>query len=181
MQSGDKHICKLLRLHNIRGLELMFQHYYRPLVLWAVTYVNETAAAEDIVQDFFMAFWEKRHYEKITRDNIRGYIFASVRNDALKYIASREPLRSAIPALNLAMDVLAHDDITEEMLQMLEAEIEKLPPRTKEVLKAVYIDGMSYKETASKFSISVATVNTLLVNALRRLREFFSNLRSFFS
>ena len=73
------------------------------------------------------------------------------------------------------------DWLTEEILQAIEAEIEKLPPRTREVLKSVYIDGLSYRETAEKFDISIATVKTLLVNALKYLRKVFSNFSRFFS
>lgn len=159
----------------------MFQQYYRPLVLWADTFLKDMPAAEDIVQEFFVSFWEKRHYEKITSDNIRGYIFTSVRNAALKYISKREQLRNSMPSLNLALDLLDPDDITEEMLQSLEAEIERLPPRTKEVLKSVYIDGKSYKDTAQRFGVSIATVKTLLVNALKRLRKFISDFLLFSS
>lgn len=54
MQISDKSICRLLLEHNSHGMELMFQYYYRPLVLWADTYLNDIAAAEDLVQDFFL-------------------------------------------------------------------------------------------------------------------------------
>lgn len=52
------------------------------------------------------------------------------------------------------------------MLAKVEFEIEKLPPRTKEVVCGVYVDGLQYKEIAQKLDVSVATVKTLLVNAL---------------
>ena len=45
----------------------------------------------------------------------------------------------------------------------------------RQVLTSVYIDGLSYRETSEKLNISVSTVKTLLVNALKRLREIFSN------
>ena len=67
----------------------------------------------------------------------------------------------------------------DEILQAIEVEIEKLPPRTREVLKSVYIDGLSYRETADRFSISIATVKTLLVNALKYLRKVFSGFWHF--
>lgn len=84
-------------------------------------------------------------------------------------------MRDAITLLPLGLEDYQPDDITEEMLQAIEAEIKKLPPRMREVLTSVYIDGLSYRETSEKLNISISTVKTLLVNALKRLREKFSN------
>ena len=175
MQVDDKLICKLLVGHDDpRGMEVLFNSYYRPLVLWADSFLGDIPAAEDLVQDFFVAFWEQRAYARITSGNLRGYLFASVRNRALKLLEKRDPLREACGELNENAEVEDTDWLTEEILQAIEAEIEKLPPRTREVLKSVYLDGLSYRETADRFSISIATVKTLLVNALKYLRKVFS-------
>lgn len=181
MQVDDKLICKLLAGHGHRGMEVLFKYYYRPLVLWADTFLNDIPAAEDLVQDFFVDFWESRAYERITTNNIRGYVFAAVRNRALKLLEKRDVLREASGELPMAEEEGESDWLTEEILQAIEAEIEKLPPRTREVLKSVYIDGLSYRETAEKFDISIATVKTLLVNALKYLRKVFSDFSRFFS
>lgn len=118
-------------------------------------------------------------YARITSGNLRGYLFASVRNRALKLLEKRDPLREACGELNENAEVEDTDWLTEEILQAIEAEIEKLPPRTREVLKSVYLDGLSYRETADRFSISIATVKTLLVNALKYLRKVFSGFWHF--
>ena len=181
MQVDDKLICRFLGEHDHRGLEILFEYYYRPLVLWADTFLSDIPAAEDVVQDFLVDFWEKRAYERITSGSIRGYLFAAVRNRALKLLEKRDVLREAGGVLPVLVDESDTDWLTEEILQAVEAEIEKLPPRMREVLRAVYIDGLSYRETAEKFVISIATVKTLLVNALKRLRKVFSNFPRFFS
>ena len=181
MQVDDKLICRFLGEHDHRGMEVLFEYYYRPLVLWSDTFLSDIPAAEDVVQDFLVDFWEKRAYERITSGSIRGYLFAAVRNRALKLLEKRDVLREAGGVLPVLVDESDTDWLTEEILQAVEAEIEKLPPRMREVLRAVYIDGLSYRETAEKFVISIATVKTLLVNALKRLRKVFSNFPRFFS
>ena len=104
-----------------------------------------------------------------------------MRNRALKLLEKRDVLREADGELPVLADESDAGWLTEEILQAMEEEIEKLPPRMREVLKAVYIDGLSYRETAEKFVISIATVKTLLVNALKRLRKVFSCFPRFFS
>ena len=52
MQVDDKLICKLLVGHDDpRGMEVLFNSYYRPLVLWADSFLGDIPAAEDLVQD----------------------------------------------------------------------------------------------------------------------------------
>lgn len=74
MQVDDKLICRFLKEHDPRGMEVLFEYYYRPLVLWADSFLNDIPAAEDIVQDFFVDFWEQRAYERITSSSVRGYL-----------------------------------------------------------------------------------------------------------
>lgn len=181
MQVDDKLIYRFLKEHDSRGMEILFECYYRSLVLFADTFLNDIPAAEDIVQDFFVDFWEEHTYERIISSNIRGYLFTAVRNRALKLLEKRDVLREAVRELPELADESDARWFTEEILQAVEKEIEKLPPRMKEVLKAVYIEGLSYRETAEKFIISIATVKTLLVNALKRLRKTFSSYPRFFS
>lgn len=181
MNINDKRICQLLGQQDPRGFNLLLEDYYRPLVLWADTYLKDIPAAEDLVQEFIVNFWEKRIYTRIEPEKLRGYLFTAIKNNALKHLAKIDPLRN--PDLldkSLVFEVMDIEDITEEMLQEIEREIERLPPRMREILRSVYVDGLRYKDVASKFNISIATVKTLLVRALKRLREIFAARKQFF-
>lgn len=47
--------------------------------------------AEDIVQDFFIYFWEKKYYLKINQ-NLRYYLYLSVRNAAINALQKNNML-----------------------------------------------------------------------------------------
>ena len=173
MHPNDEHICKLLRQDNSCGLKLMYDKYYRPMVLWANTFLSDLPVAEDVVQEFFVVFLAKKRYRQLISCNLKGYLFAAVKFAALKYLDKRDPLRRTSRINDLAVELIDPDDLTEEMLMQIEAEIEKLPGRTREVLKAVYYEGLRYKEAAARFNISVETVKMHLANALKRLRRIF--------
>jgi len=53
MRPIDQEICSLLKVRKIGGMELLFREYYKPLVVWATTFLHDTQRAEDIVQDFY--------------------------------------------------------------------------------------------------------------------------------
>lgn len=68
-----------------------------------------------------------------------------------------------------------YDSFEDEVFRRVEVEIGKLPPRTREIIRCVYLKGMKYKEVAEELGISVATVNSLLVKALKILRQQADN------
>ena len=53
----NQEICRLLRSGNQKGMELLFDVYYKSLVVWADTFLRDMNMAEDVVQDFFLSVW----------------------------------------------------------------------------------------------------------------------------
>ena len=57
MQIPDSTICSLLNQGEEKGMEYLFTRYYKPLVLWAASFLNNIPQSEDLVQDFFIRLW----------------------------------------------------------------------------------------------------------------------------
>lgn len=171
MHLSDKAICDLLKKGEIKDLEYLFQEYYKPLVLWADTFLNDIALSEDLVQEFFVKLWEKELLSGLTSDTLKSYLYTSVRNRAFNALSKKDTLRntSDIAGNNRVWE--EYDDWEEEVIRQVEEAVGKLPPRSREIVECVYLQGMKYKEVAEKFEISVSTVKTLLVNSLKTLRK----------
>lgn len=170
MGESDHEICVLLQRGKEKGIDLLFNKYYRGLVLWADTFLNDMAKSEDVVQEFFVKLWEKHLTTELHPDTLKSYLFTSVKHIALNSLEKVDPLKRAYDVNRIDRPWIEYNDLTEEMLCQVEQEIEKLSPRSRDIVKAVYVEGLHYKEVAEKYDISVATVKTLLVNALKRLR-----------
>ena len=64
-----------------------------------------------------------------------------------------------------------NDSFKDDLILRLEEEVVKLPASRQEIIRGEYQRGKKYKELAEELGISVATVNSLLVSALKRLRQ----------
>lgn len=170
MQIPDSTICSLLQQHNEKGMEYLFTRYYKPLVIWAASFLNNLPRSEDLVQDFFIKLWEKNGYH-LQPETLKSFLYISVRNLAFDRLEKKDPLRNASDISLFEKTWEEYDSIEEELLNHIKQEIEKLPERSKAIIQCVYLKGMRYKETAEYLGISVATVNTLLVNALKKIRQ----------
>ena len=62
----DKEIQRLLQEMPEEGFRLLFDVYHMQLCVYVVQLTDSFQLAEDIVQDFFVAFWERKYYRAIT-------------------------------------------------------------------------------------------------------------------
>lgn len=167
----EEEICRLLAADDWRGMELMFRVYYKRLVVWADTFLEDMQLAEDIVQELFITLWEKKRRRTLQSSTLSSFLFVSVRNQCYHRLAKKDTLRHTVDLkeVNIAFEEYneKHDYIITRILN----EIEKLPPRSQEIMLAVFVDGLKYREVAEKYHISLSTVKTLLGNAVRKLKE----------
>lgn len=152
-------------------MELMFRVYYKRLVVWADTFLEDMQLAEDIVQELFITLWEKKRRRTLQSSTLSSFLFVSVRNQCYHRLEKKDTLRHTVDLkeVNIAFEEYneKHDYIITRILN----EIEKLPPRSQEIMLAVFVDGLKYREVAEKYHISLSTVKTLLGNAVRKLKE----------
>ena len=162
----DKELVSLFSTDKERAFNLFFQRYYIRLCMYAVQITDDFSESEDIVQSFFISFWEKKLYKTIT-DNLKGYAYLCIRNASLKFIEKREKIDSS--------DILLNESLEENEREQKEKELEKalaaLPEQEKKALYGVVIENKSYKAVASELHISVNTLKTYLARAMKKLRK----------
>ena len=155
-----------------REFKKLYNLYFRPLCLYALHYVSDAAASEDIVQDSFVAFWEK--YIVIDKDMnsaaAKSVLFVIVRNRCTDWLKKVSPDR-LLPedADGLITDGDAQERSFDEAA--LWSAIDKLPDKRRKILIMNKRDGMSYKEIAEELRVSVLTVRNHLALAMKELRR----------
>ena len=149
--------------------ELFFRHY-RPLCLYALHYLKDADAVEDVVQEVFTTYWQ-RHGDA-TPDNPKSYLYTMVRNrciDALRR-AGHDPERlQPEDAAGVIEDGQAEERA--ELEARLWAAVERLPGKRRELLLMCKRDGMSYAAIAEATKLSINTVRNQISRALQALRN----------
>lgn len=173
-------ICSLLNARDPRGMDLLFRTYYKPLVSWANTFLNDLALAEDVVQEFFIDLWNGDIPGELKPDSLASFLRVLVRNRSLNRAKKRDVLTRYVELDKIDEIFEEYDDSKDKIIAAVMGEVEKLPPRSREILTGVFIDGLKYREVAERLNISVSTVKTLLNSAVDKLRERLNN-KKFFS
>lgn len=150
----------------------LYKDYYRPLVMFAVHYLGEQEIAEDIVQDLFVAVWEKKG-TFFSEQGFRAFLYNSVRNTCLNTLKHKKVEEKYLNQTSLSgewNEECEYEVTTEELYERLFKVVDGLPLRCKEIF-LLHLDGKKNEEIAEKLHISLLTVKTQKKKAMRYLRE----------
>ncbi|RXQ90956.1 RNA polymerase sigma-70 factor [Ancylomarina salipaludis] len=170
MSDSKKMLEDLQKSGSRKSYEAFFKKYYQDLYLWANSILKDTEAAEDIVQDFFIDFWEQKRFKSITT-NLQSYIFRSIRNSCLNYIKRKQKLIYDIEHLKEKETAPQANFETIENSQQIYSAINELPEKCREVFILCCVNGYTYIEAAEELNITINTVRTHMVRAFKFLRE----------
>ncbi|MHA7110834.1 RNA polymerase sigma-70 factor [Sunxiuqinia elliptica] len=183
MKTPDENtLFNQLKQGDEKAFELLFNTYYSSLCLFAHHYLNDQEKAEEIVQELFVNLWSKR--KKLNIDNsVKNYLFRSVRNQCLNQIQHRKikDKHAQFVKENFSQEVHESDYFLEVGLsEKIEASIESLPEKRKQIFKLSREQGLKYKEIAQQLGVSVKTVETQMGLALKQLREKLKDYKDYF-
>lgn len=171
MRIDDSGICILLNNRDLEGMKHLFEAYYRPLVLWSDSLLGDMQAAEDVVQEFFIRIWEQELYKNFVPGTIKSYLYTAVKNISLNRNRIHDPLKRAYDISQVDKPWEEYDNCTDKLFRKVEEAIGDLPPRSREIVRQIYIGGKRYQDVADELGISLSTVKTLLRKSLGQLRQ----------
>lgn len=153
----------------------IFDHHFKALCAFGYRYVQDSSVAEDMIQEVFISFWEKR--QKFNHEKaIKAFLYTSVRNKCLNYLKHKAVLQKHEGNLiyELESDVFfSQHVIEEETFNQLYVEIEHLPISAQKVI-LLALKGLKNKEIADTLKISENTVKTQKKIAYKKLRTKLS-------
>lgn len=94
----DNEIIKSLVDGDRKTFEALFHKYYSLLCDYALTYLEDANAAEDIVQDVFVYLWNHCKSIAITT-SLKSYLYSSVKHSALNVLKHQAIVRKHSPLL----------------------------------------------------------------------------------
>ena len=121
---------------NIQKFNLLFDDYYAPLCVFANSYIKDEDLANDIVQDIFIALWNKNE-ELDQIQSVKSYLYVSVRNACLNHL-KHQAVASKFTQAELSekeSDEFFYDHIIEEETHRLFYQaIQKLPEKCRKII-----------------------------------------------
>lgn len=177
----DEELVFLMKEDNQAAFTILYERYWKKLVVQAYYILKTGEGAEEVVQEVFLDLWNRRAALQITH-TFHTYIAAAIKYKILRRL-SREKKEKERRA---AWTAVEEDTTTQEWLDFqamrnsLEAAVQQLPEKCQLVFRLSREAGMTEKEIASELNISVKTVETHLSRALKSLRTAYRHFHFFF-
>ncbi|MBD1262132.1 RNA polymerase sigma-70 factor [Maribacter polysiphoniae] len=150
----------------------LLEKYHRQLNAYALTLTHEQAVAQDIVQNVFLKTWRSR--KKLNPQfSIRNFLYKCVYNEFLNHYQKNK----AVVLLNEKYIEYTHevaeeidDNIIEKMMDIVNKEIQKLPPKCQRVFILSKKEGLTNNEISDYLNISIKTVEAQITKAFSILK-----------
>jgi RNA polymerase sigma-70 factor (sigma-E family) len=153
----------------------LFAAHYRPLVRLATLLLREPGAAEEIVQDAYVALHGRWHRVR-DADKALPYLRASVVNRCRSALRHRRVVRAHLASARPPPDAPSAEAGALRALQGVEvvAALRRLPTRQREALVLRYYADLSEGEIAEAMGISRGAVKSHTARGMAALRGVLS-------
>ncbi len=148
-----------------------FDLYYQGLINFVYSLIRDEEVAKDIVNDVFLILWDRRK-ELNPQKSVKSYLFTITKNHALNYLKHQCVIKQYEQYQSCEQDTEEDDwNEYEFKLEKVKRVFVSLPEKQQEVVRKCCVEGKKYKDVASELNISVSTVKTHLLRAMKFLRS----------
>jgi RNA polymerase sigma-70 factor (ECF subfamily) len=161
---------------DVKAFSALYDRYHTLLYGFALRLSKNSAEAEDLVQNVFVAVWESRESIDVEK-SFRSYLFSIARNrfyDMLRHkLAENRYTQYVLQQHTHCPEPGCIEQHLEEYEfdVMLNALLDHLPERRRQIFKMSRETQLSYRQIAQKLHITENTVDTQIRNVLNFLRK----------
>jgi RNA polymerase sigma-70 factor (ECF subfamily) len=164
-----------------RRLGAIFRAHYSELHSLVVRYVRTRALAEEIIQDAFLAVWQRR-FAWTPEMDLKAYVFQTAHNRALNHLR-RERIeidwqhlvaarREEWGMSQYAVDAHEAADV-DEMVELMQRAVRSLSPRVQRTIVLRLQFHLTNAEIAEVMDVTVKAVERNITRGLKTLRLAF--------
>ncbi len=178
---SDEQLVELYIKGDKEALNLLIKRYLTSIFNYALSFVKDEAAAEDLTQEVFVKVWKK--IKKIDNNyKFKSWLYVVAKNTCLDYLKKNKTINFS--ELNLVDDNLLFENLikqtglsSQEKLELahetdiLNSAIDKLTEKYIQIIKFHYLSGFKFREIAETLNESIETIKSRNRRALIYLRK----------
>ncbi len=174
----DRFLIRKLRQGNSEALCRIYEKYRDDLLRLAVSLSNDSAAAEDIVQDVFVSFIRQARHFRLT-GSLKSYLAACVANRASN-VNRAQRVRQVVPlgeTGDVAMESGRPDQwiVCSEELRRIAGTLALLSEDQREAITLHLQGGMKFREIAAFQHVPLKTALSRYRSGLLKLRSLLNS------
>lgn len=149
----------------------LYDRYSSIVYAVSLRVLQDTGAAEDVLQDIFMRLWRNPGAFDASRGNMAAWLAVIARNRAIDALRKRHPQDNIENVVVSVQPDLASDAERARAMEKIRGALQAMPSPQRSVLELAYFEGLTHSEIAEKTGEPLGTVKTRIRAGLISLRK----------
>ncbi|SMC95760.1 RNA polymerase sigma-70 factor [Pedobacter africanus] len=155
------------------AFEHLFKMHFKALHAYAIAILRDEDIAEEVVQNMFLKFWEKRELLNI-QTSVKAYLYKCVYHDSLNLL-KHEKIKTkyqdfATYTMNSHNEPASSKVETSELERQIGLALNELPEQCRTIFQMSRFEELKYREIADQLGLSVKTIENQMGKALKIMR-----------
>jgi RNA polymerase sigma-70 factor (ECF subfamily) len=147
----------------------LYDLYAPPVYNYLLRLVNESAVAEEILQEVFLVMWQSAHRFR-QEAKVKTWLLRIAHHQAVSWLRRTR----AVLWTNDELEADDHEPIEEHLarswqIDQIRAALAQLTSNHRAVIELTFVQGLSYAEIAEVMNCPIGTVKSRMSYALRHL------------
>lgn len=170
----DMRLVARIRAGDQQAMSELYDRYSRVVYAVALRVLQDTAAAEDVLQDIFLQLWRNPDAFDASRGSLAAWLSVIARHRSI------DRLRKRRPELDIEECVIAGGpDLRDEteralVIEKIRGALAQMDPNQRYALELAYFQGLTHNEIAEKTGEPLGTIKTRIRSGLQQLRAKFA-------
>ncbi|HEX2148789.1 MAG TPA: sigma-70 family RNA polymerase sigma factor, partial [Actinomycetota bacterium] len=162
-----------------RSLEALYDRYGNAALGLAFKVCGNRAIAEDIVQEAFLALWQRPESFDSTRGSAGSFLMGIVHHKAVDAVRREAAVHRREENFAVELQEFSEDEVVEAAWVAMRkskvlAALRQLSDVQREALELAYLQGLTYSDVAAKLNIPLGTAKTRMRDGMIRLRTLLA-------
>jgi RNA polymerase sigma-70 factor (ECF subfamily) len=171
----DMRLVARIRAGDQQALSELYDRYSGVVYAVSLRILQDTGAAEDILQDIFLQLWRRPDAFDSSRGSLGAWLAVIARNRSIDRLRQRHP-ESDIESCVLTSGTDLRDETERSLvIEKVRGVMNEMSPDQRKAMELAFFEGLTHSEIAEKTGEPLGTVKTRIRSGLQLLRARFAS------
>jgi len=172
--ADDMRLVARIRAGDQTAMAELYDRYGKVVYAVALRVLQDTGAAEDVLQDIFLQLWRNPDSFDASRGTLAAWLAVIARHRAIDRLRKRRPEVDVEECVIAGGPDLSDEAERSLVIEKVRSVLAEMNPDQRHALELAYFQGLTHTEIAEKTGEPLGTIKTRIRSGLQQLRARFA-------
>ncbi len=170
-EAGDEmRLVARVRAGDQQALAELYDRYSHVVYGVALRVLQDTGAAEDVLQDIFLQLWRKPDAFDSSRGSLSAWLAVIARHRSIDRLRKRRPETELEDCVIVSATDLRDETERSLVIEKVRVVMNEMSPDQRAAMEMAFFQGLTHTEIAEKTGEPLGTIKTRIRSGLQQLR-----------